>query len=283
MSGAKGQVIKMKDRFTLFLERWWRLYMKGIGKNRRRESIRELLKERGNITVSELAEVFNTSEVTIRNDLTEMEQAGLLRRVHGGAVSTKKSYYEMSLNDRMDINKEEKIRIAKACAGLIKDGDTLMIDSGTTTRYLARELSDRGNLTVVTNALLIAQEFVYNRSVNVILLGGNFDPQSQYAYGNDAITQLQNYRADKTIIATDGIGVDHGLTTYHHHELEVSRLMIQRSNKVIVVADHSKIGKEGFSNITGISSIDILITDKYASNKPELDAITEQGILVQEV
>jgi len=257
--------------------------MRGIGTSRRRDGIRELLREQGSVSVSELASLFETSEVTIRNDLSEMESLGLLRRVHGGAVSTKKAYYEMSLNDRMDVNKEEKIRIAKACANLIKDGDTLMIDSGTTTCYLARELSERGNLTVVTNALLIAQEFVYNRSVNVILLGGNFDPQYQYAYGADAITQLQRYRADKTIIATDGISADHGLTTYHHHELDVSHLMIQRSNEVIVVADHSKIGKEGFSNITDIACIDILVTDEYTDSKPELDAIAGKGISIIEV
>ena len=256
--------------------------MKGNGANSRRDGIWELLKERGNVSVSELSGIFATSEVTIRNDLSEMERLGLLRRVHGGAVSTKKAYYEMSLNDRMDVNKDEKMRIAKACAGIVRDGDTLMIDSGTTTRYLARELSELGNLTVVTNALLIAQELVYNRSVNVILLGGNFDPQFQYAYGNDAITQLHKYRADKTIISTDGIGAVHGLTTYHHHELDVSRLMIERSNEVIVVADHSKIGKEGFSNITGISSIDILVTNKCNGSNAELDAIAEKGILVME-
>lgn len=257
--------------------------MSGVSSNRRREGILDLLRERGRVNVAELAAMYDISEVTIRSDLTEMEQAGSLRRVHGGAVSTKRAYYEMSLSDRMDINKDEKVRIAKACAALIKDGDTLMIDSGTTTRYLARELSERGNLTVVTNALLVAQEFVYNRSVNVILLGGNLDLQYQYTYGNDAITQLQKYRADKTIIATDGVGADHGLTSYHHHELDVSRLMIERSNEVVVVSDHSKIGKEGFSNITGISSIDVLVTNRHDANSAELDALREKGITVIEV
>jgi len=257
--------------------------MSGTNSGRRRDNILELLRERGKVTVSGLAVQFGISEVTIRNDLTEMELAGLLRRVHGGAVSTKRAYYEMSQSDRMEVNKDEKIRIARACAALIKDGDTLMIDSGTTTRYLARELSERSNLTVVTNAILAAQEFVYNRSVNVILLGGNMDLQYQYTYGNDAVNQLQKYRADKTIISTDGIGADHGLTTFHHHELEVCRLMIQRSNEVIVIADHSKIGKEGFSNIIDITGVDTLMTGICKENKPELDAIRAKGIPVAEV
>jgi len=257
--------------------------MKGFDTNRRRDSILELLKENEKVFVSKLAEIFDVSDVTIRIDLNELEQSGLLRRVHGGAIGTKRAYYEMSLNDRMEINKVEKIKIAKACADLIMDGDTLLIDSGTTTQYLARELSERSNLTVVTNSLLVAQEFVYNRTVNVILLGGSLDLHYQFTYGNDAISQLTKYRADKTILATDGISVEHGLTTYHHQELDVSRVMIERSNEVIVVADHSKIGREGFSNISGISGIEVLITNKEKKHRNELDALRHNGIDVIEV
>jgi len=257
--------------------------MKGFNTNRRRDRILELLKENEKVSVSKLAEIFDVSDVTIRIDLTDLEQSGLLRRVHGGAVGTKRAYYEMSLNDRMDNNKVEKIKIAKASADLIMEGDTLLIDSGTTTQYLARELSERSNLTVVTNSLLVAQEFVYNRAVSVILLGGSLNLHYQFTYGNDTIAQLTNYRADKTILATDGISVKHGLTTYHHQELDVSRLMIERSNEVIVVADHSKIGREGFSNITGISSIDVLITNNYENYRMELDAFIENGIDVKEI
>jgi DeoR/GlpR family transcriptional regulator of sugar metabolism len=94
---------------------------------------------------------------------------------------------------------------------------------------------------------------------------------------------LLNYRADKTIITTDGIGAEHGLTTYHHQEIDVKRLMIERSNEVIVVADHSKIGKEGFSNITGISSIDVIVTGKCGENNAELEALREKSVVVREV
>jgi len=242
----------------------------------------ELLEKNGSVVVSELSKNFHISEVTIRNDLAEMEQAGLLQRVHGGAVSTKRAYYELSLNDRMHVNKSEKIRIAKACADLIHDGDTLMIDSGTTTRYLAMELRGRSNLTVVTNALLVAHEFLFNRAVDVILLGGNLDTQYQFTYGNDAVAQLQKYRADKMILATDGIGAAYGLTTYHHQESDVSQLMAARSNEVIVVADHSKIGKEGFSNIMDISRIHMLVTDKTESEMAELEAIRQKSVAVIE-
>jgi len=257
--------------------------IRGISTTQRRDSILEMLKLDDKVSVSVLADKFSTSEVTIRSDLAVMEQNGLLKRVHGGAVSTRKTYYEMSLNDRMNINTDEKIRIAKACAELVEDGDALMIDSGTTTRYLARELAERKNLTVVTNALLISQEFAFSRSVDVILMGGTLDLQYQFTYGNDIIDQLQQYRVDKTIIATNGISLKHGLTTYHHHESDVCRQMIERANKVICIADNSKIGKEGFSKITPITSIDVLVTDKCDSSASELEAIRQYGLTVIEV
>ncbi len=249
---------------------------------RRRNDIMELLKKEDRVKVSDLVDVFGISDVSIRNDLSEMEQMGLLRRVHGGAVSTRKSYYDMSLNDRMNINKAEKVRIAQACAALIKDGDTLMIDSGTTTRYLAKELAERSNLTVVTNALLIAQEFAYNNSVNVILLGGQLDLQYQFSYGNDTIAQIQKYRVEKMVVATDGISASHGLTTYHHQEADVSRRMLERVNRVLVVADHSKIGKEGFAYISPISCVNVLVTDKNEASASELNAMRLQGVEVIE-
>lgn len=256
--------------------------MKGVSPEQRKKTILEMLKNDDEVKVLRLAEIFGTSGVTIRGDLAEMEQAGLLRRTHGGAVSTKKAYYSMSLNDRMTINRAEKKQIAKACAALINDGDTLMIDSGTTTRYLAMELAERSNLTIVTNALLVAEEFVYNNSINVILLGGNLDLKYQFTFGDDTIAQLNKYRADKMILATDGISEAHGLTTYHYQEADVSRLMIERANSVIVVADHSKIGKEGFAYIAPLESIDVLVTDFSRDSAPELEAFRGKGILVEE-
>jgi len=247
----------------------------------RRNEILQMLAKQGKLSVAELSERFNISEVTIRSDLSELEQGGLLRRVHGGAVSSRVSY-EMSLIDRMDTNKDAKMAIAKACAGLISDGDSLMIDSGTTTQHLARELAERSNLTIVTNSILIAQEFILSRSIDVILLGGNMDAQHQFTFGNDAVAQLSKYRVNKTIIATDGICAKHGLTTYHHQELDVSRLMIERSNEVIVVADSSKIGKEGFSNIVSASSIDVLVTNKCPENSSQLTELRQLGIKVLE-
>lgn len=257
--------------------------MKHINAEQRRKAILEMVNAEGNIRVTQLAEVFGISDVTIRGDLIDMEQSGLLRRTRGGAVNTKKAYYQISLNDRMRINKDEKIRIAKACAGMIRDGDTVMIDSGTTTHYVARELADRVNLTIVTNAMQIAQEFVCNKLVNLIFLGGNLDPQYQFTFGSDTLMQLQKYRADKMIIAMDGISHEHGVTTYHYQEADVSRQMIERVSEVIAVADYSKIGKEGFYPIAPFSSINTLITNESCAGAQELDRLRQAGIAVHEV
>ena len=248
----------------------------------RKSTILEMLKNEEEVKVLHLVEFFGVSGATVRSDLAEMEHSDLLQRVHGGAVSTKKAYYNMSLNDRMAINKNEKIHIAKACAGLINDGDTLMIDSGTTNKYVAMELAERKNLTIVTNAVQIAEEFVFNNTVNVILLGGNMNLKYKFTFGNDTVAQLQKYRADKMVLATDGISINHGLTTYHFQEADVSRCMIERSNSVIAVADHSKIGKEGFSYIAPLDSINTLVTDSNYENAHELDAFRSKGIVVEE-
>ena len=253
-----------------------------IGIDDRRSSILEMLEEHGKVKVTDLSRTFNISEVTIRNDLSELETQGLLTRVHGGAVGTRKAYYNMSLNGRMNVNHDEKLQIAKAVKNMIEDGDTLMLDSGTTTYFVARELTDINNLTIVTNSLSVAQELSYQSNINVILLGGSLDPRYQFTYGDDALQQLQKYRADKMIIAVDGVSAGSGLTTYHYLEAEVSRQMITRANRTIVVADYTKIAREGFAHIDEISSIDTLVTNKKA-DKEELHTISNMGIEVIKV
>ncbi len=253
-----------------------------IGIDDRRSSILEMLRSKGKVKVTDLSRLFNISEVTIRNDLSELERDGMLTRVHGGAVGTRKAYCNMSLNDRMVVNREEKLRIAKAVKLMISEGDTLMLDSGTTTYYVAREIAHIKNLTIVTNSLQVAQELSYQSNINVILLGGSLDPRYQFTFGDDALNQLKKYKADKMIIAVDGVSVSSGLTTYHYLEAEVSRQMSTRANRTIAVADYSKIAREGFAHIGAITSIDTLVTNKEA-DKEEIGAISNLGIEVLQV
>lgn len=251
-----------------------------LGVESRRNKIIEILTQQGRVKVVELSKLFGTSEVTIRSDLSELENMGLLERIHGGAVSTYRSYYNMSLHERMKANEEEKRRIAQEASKLISDGDTLMVNSGTTTLYTVQELRNTRNLTIVTNSLSVAQEIGHYRNIHIILLGGNFDPQYQFTYGDDTINQLDKYRASKLILSVDGISLNNGITTFHHLEAEVNRQMAARVNKIIIVADYTKIGRTSFAHINSIDGIDILITNQRA-NQEELNKIAKRNIEIR--
>jgi DeoR/GlpR family transcriptional regulator of sugar metabolism len=256
--------------------------MEEMSVDTRRGRILELLMQKGKVKVIELSKLFGISEVTIRNDLAELDEAGLLERIHGGAVRTHKAYYNLSFHERLKTNEPEKRKIAAACASMIADGDTIMINSGTTTLFTVQELRNVKNLTIVTNSVSIAQEAVNYDKVNVILLGGIFDVQYQFTYGDDTLNQLRKYKADKLILSADGISADEGITTYHHLETEVNRQMISRVNKTIVVADYTKIGRESFAYIDSIEKVDYLITDSNASSN-EVEMLREYGIEVKVV
>lgn len=248
----------------------------------RREKILQLITQQGKVKVIELSRLFCISEVTIRNDLSELEAAGMLERVHGGAISTYKSYYNMSLHDRMETNKDEKRKIASEAAKMISDGDTIMINSGTTTLFAAQELKNIKNLTVVTNSLVISQEMGHYKNIHVILLGGNVNAQYQFTYGDDTISQLKRYKADKLILSVDGISQEEGITTYHHFEAEVNRQMISRVNKTIVVADFTKIGRTSFAYIDSLENVDFLVTNRNVS-EDEIRGIIKKGVEVKQI
>jgi DeoR/GlpR family transcriptional regulator of sugar metabolism len=243
------------------------------GVDKRREVILDILQDNEKAKVSGLSRELGVSEVTIRNDLTELEKEGLIKRVHGGAVGMQKAYFNMSLNDRMNLQKEQKKIIAKKAASFVSEGDTLMLVSGTTTYYIAKELMKIRNITIVTNSLAIARELSFCKYINVILLGGNLDAQYQFTYGDDAVSQLGRYKADLMMASVDGISAEKGITTYHYLESEITKQMLTRSNKVIVAADYTKIGREGFAFIDSIKNIDVLVTDEKAE-KDELDKLS---------
>lgn len=232
----------------------------------RRKKILELLDKNGSVRVTELSNIFSISEVTIRTDLADMENKGLLTRVHGGAVSSYKPYYNMSLNQRMSTNQEQKEIIAKKIAGMIDDNDTIMLNSGTTTLLVFRAIPRNLNLSIVTNSISIALEGTTNPNFNIILLGGLINSKYQFTFGDDAIRQLKSYHADKLILSVDGIDSEHGLSTYYDKEAEIDRIMLEQSNVNIVAADHSKFNRCAFTKISELSVADYIVTD---SSVPE--------------
>ena len=233
----------------------------------RRKKILEMLNQNGSVRVAELSRVFNTSEVTIRTDLADMEYKGLLIRVHGGAVSSYKPYYNMSLNQRISTNQAEKEIIAKKIAAMIEDNDTIMLNSGTTTLLVFRAIPQNLNLNIVTNSISIALEGTLNPNFNIILLGGLVNSKYQFTFGDDAIRQLKSYHADKLILSVDGIDSEYGFSTYYDKEAEIDRIMLQQSNVSIIAADHSKFCRCAFTKFSDLSVADYIVTDAEIPDK----------------
>lgn len=228
----------------------------------RRSKILELLHQNQKVVVSELSNILGTSSVTIRNDLNELSNLGLVKRFHGGAdkVETSKLIFPyVNQNKGSEVLKET---LANFTSDLIQDGDTLFINSGTTTYQVAQRLRQKKNLSLVTNSINIAVLLADIPSFRVKLLGGDINNQFMFVFGNDSLDQLAKYRADKTILSVSGFSCSsYGLTTYHPEEASLDRLMMERSRETIVVADSTKYNYEGFYKVTELAHASKLVTN----------------------
>ncbi|MBL7737230.1 MAG: DeoR/GlpR transcriptional regulator [Chitinophagaceae bacterium] len=231
----------------------------------RRVLILDKLNKHGQVDVISLSKELKVSEVTIRNDLTRLEQKKMLIRARGGAIKVDHVGIDFALSDKNKQHYEEKKRIGKAAAGLITDGDTIILDSGTTTMEITKNLSSLKELTVITNALNIASQLAEHTSANVIIPGGFLRKTSQSLVGATAETSLKNFFCDKLFLAVDGLDITYGLSTPNAEEAHLNRIMMSISKQVIVVADSSKFHKRSFAFIAPITEIDVIITDAAVS------------------
>lgn len=232
----------------------------------RRNKICDMLSRDGKVRVADLSRTLNVSEVTIRNDLMELEKSGHLERISGGAVQNTRNYYNINFISRKKKNASYKQAIASRVSDMINDGETLMINSGTTTFFIATEIKKHKNLNIVTNSLSVAVELGSHPTFRVILLGGDINSQYSFTHGNDCISQLSNYKADKCILSVDGVCPQAGLTTYHAEEAKINRTMMNRSRETIITADYSKAGHESFSRISDLSVAKYWVTNKYTDS-----------------
>ncbi len=250
--------------------------MKHYSVQERRDKIIDILNENGRVYVNKLSEIFGVSSVVIRTDLAELERLDLLSRVHGGAITSYKSYCDMNLIQRSNINLKEKNAISQKVKELVKDHDTLMMNAGTTPLFVMRAIWDK-KVTIVTNSIAMALEGAKNPNFRIILLGGDVDPDYQFTYGVSVLKELSQYSASTLILSVDGIDTKDGISTFYYHEAEVCRKMIERSNKVIIAADDSKIGRTAFSQIDSLQNVDTIVTNKKASDK-YLESLKLKGI-----
>lgn len=244
----------------------------------RRNKILQQLRTEGIVSVSQLSEMLDATTVTIRSDLTALEEEGYLVRVQGGAVLPSKAGAVRIPRDIHISCQKEKEAIAVTVAGLISDGSTLFINSGTTTECIAHALRNKSNLNVVTNSLAVATCLGDTPSIRVVLLGGEINAQYGFTYGGDAQEQLSRYQADWVILSCEGISQPNGITTRHVEESVIDRLMMSSAKQVLLAADHRKLGHVGFAQVCQCKAL-TLVTDTRA-DKEELHALSDCGIRI---
>ena len=227
----------------------------------RRVIIVDKLDKDGQVDVNTLSKELGVSEVTIRNDLSRLEQKNMLIRARGGAFKIERVGVDFTLSDKKEYHYEEKKKIGQAAAALIEDGDTIILDSGTTTMEISRNLSKMTDLTVITNALNVANQLAENKNTNIIIPGGFLRKTSLSLVGTTAEESFKNYFCDKLFLAVDGFNTVHGLSTPNVEEAHLNRIMIEIAKQVIVVTDSSKFSKRSFAFIAPISAVDTVITD----------------------
>lgn len=227
---------------------------------KRHSDILRILETEGTATISGLAERLGVSLETVRRDVRPLTEAGTLSRVHG-AVGLAGQLGEAPFQKRMRENAAAKQAIAKTVAGLVRDGDSLMLDTGTTTSFVARELAGHRRLTIVTNSTDIARILATRNGNRLFLAGGALRPDSGAAFGKSALDFIAGFRVRLTILSAGAID-ETGLMDYDLEEAELARLMLTRAEQTAVVSDCSKFGRAGLIRVAGFEAIGTLVTDR---------------------
>lgn len=228
----------------------------------RRKEIIEILQAQHAITVPELSKRYKVTEETIRKDLEKLEKEGLLKRTHGGAVQLEDRGQELPFVIRNVTNRQEKKRIAIEAAKLVNRYDVIALDASSTSLQLAYQLRDRRELTIVTNSYHVLEAFKEANSIQVFCTGGNFHPQSLCFVGEAAEEMIKKHVIDKVFLSTRGLTLDNGLLEPNEQEARMKKVLIERSEQLILLQDHSKFFQTAFYRIAPLERLDCLITDE---------------------
>jgi DeoR family transcriptional regulator of aga operon len=231
----------------------------------RHREISQLIRENGKATVVELSRLFRVSKSTIRRDLEQLDEHGVIQRAHGGALVAEHTAPEPPVIQRIVEKAEEKRRIGRAAADLVLDGESIFIGSGTTTLEVARNLADRENLTVITNALNVANVLAGHSNVTLVVVGGLLRHSELSMLGYIAEQAIKELNADKVVMGMRAIDTDYGLTSDYLPETMTDRAIIQSGRQLILVADHSKLGKVSTALVAPTTALHTLVTDSAAS------------------
>lgn len=248
----------------------------------RKKFILDELNKKGIVRVDTLSEILNTSDVTIRRDLKQMEDEGLLKRIYGGAVKKSNTVFEPQVSKLLTENVEQKKQIAQYAYSLLEDNDAISIDGSTTGYYLAKYIHEAGDkkLTVVTNSILIAYELMGLNNVALYTIGGQVPANSWAARSERAEKDFEAFYVDKSFIGVSGIDFNVGITTPDIYETQIKRAMMRSSKQTYVIADSSKFTQTYFSFICSLSETNAIITDNLVSNRIIAEAAREKITLL---
>ena len=241
----------------------------------RRQRVLDVLSERGFMALGDLAQIAEASESTIRRDLDYFAEKGLLKRTHGGAVFLNEKESLPALEERTGIKIDEKQAIARAAAARIQDGDSVLLDGGTTTLEVAKMLVGR-RVQIVTNSLPIANLFASSRETDLVMLGGYVFPRTGVALGPLTVKMIEEIHVQQTILGVGGITAK-GLFNSNLLLVETERAMMHAADEVVVVADHTKMGRQALAFLCKLSDVDTLIMDRGLA-AAERDLVESQGV-----
>jgi DeoR/GlpR family transcriptional regulator of sugar metabolism len=254
---------------------------------RRKAEILRELRQAASISVETLTHKLGVSVATVRRDLQELESRGLLRRTHGGAVPIEPLFYEpfrhdRSFQDQVGRFAEEKRRIASAAAAFVSAGDTVALTAGTTTTEVNRSLQGLSGISVVTNTVNVAMELSARKDIDVFVTGGHLRGDWFSLVGPTAVASVRSLFIDVLFVGVNGIDAERGLTCLNPDEADINRTMVQQAKRKIAVTDHSKLGTVTKWLICPTEAIDLLITDRGATDDM-IAPFLDRGIKVSRV
>ena len=242
----------------------------------RKKKILTAIYDAGSLSVFELAEILNASAATIRRDLHEISEEGLLVRTHGGAMKPDNAVLT-SFSGKASVNNTQKENIAEKAAEIVKNGDTIFLDCGSTVFLMCGYIKNKQNLRVITNSLPILAELIDTPSIQINLIGGELNKTRKAIHGEKAVQHIDSYHAHKAFIGVDGISAENGLTAHSEHESSITTAFIRNAGEVMLLCDSTKIGKDSYIKFAKLSEISCLITDQNL-NKEYEKRLLENGL-----
>jgi len=247
----------------------------------RYKDIVDILRTDKKVFVSELSQKLSVSEVTIRKDLSRLEEMGVLRRFHSGAVCIEDSIIDVPVKQKLTENMDLKVSVAQKAYSLIQNKTSIVLDAGSTTSQLARVIKDRSDLTlkIVTNSLTVGEKLAEVKGIELVLTGGNVRIESQALVGPIALENLRKLHVDVAFIGAMGVSLERGFTSSSIVEAQVKETILGIARKKIIIADHTKLNRFSFAPFASLDQVDMLITDGQASME-EIEKLRAAGLEV---